>query len=43
VFGDRAMDAALRPAAARAGHDQGRKAAARLHDFWQSGSVGVAR
>jgi NTE family protein len=43
LFGDRAMDAALRPAAARAGHDQGRKAAARLHDFWQSGSVGVAR
>lgn len=34
LFGERAMDPALRPVAARAGHDQGRALAGRLAGFW---------
>ncbi|MCG7288285.1 patatin-like phospholipase family protein [Cellulomonas sp. ACRRI] len=34
LFGERAMDPTLRPAAARAGHDQGRALAGRLAAFW---------
>ena len=34
MFGANAMDLALRPPAARAGYDQGRKLAKRLHEFW---------
>ena len=35
LFGVDAMDASLRPAAARAGHDQGRALADRLGEFWR--------
>ena len=35
LFGANAMDLSLRPAAARAGHDQGRALAERLTDFWR--------
>jgi NTE family protein len=35
LFGARAMDVSLRPAAARAGHQQGRALAAELADFWR--------
>ena len=34
LFGANAMDASLRPAAARAGHDQGRALAGRLAGLW---------
>lgn len=34
LFGANAMDLSLRPAAARAGYDQGRALAERLADFW---------
>ena len=34
LFGERAMDAALRPVAARAGYDQGRALAGRVAGFW---------
>lgn len=34
LFGANAMDLSLRPAAARAGYDQGRAFAARLPEFW---------
>nr|WP_147793571.1 patatin-like phospholipase family protein [Cellulomonas sp. Y8] len=34
LFGERAMDPALRPVAARAGHDRGRALAGRLAGFW---------
>ena len=34
MFGAGAMDLSLRPAAARAGHDQGRALAERLTAFW---------
>ena len=34
LFGARAMDLSLRPAAARAGYDQGRTHAEQLTDFW---------
>jgi NTE family protein len=34
LFGERAMDVTLRPAAARAGHDQGVALAGRLAAFW---------
>ena len=34
MFGPRSMDLSLRPAAARAGYDQGRALAARLTDLW---------
>ncbi len=34
LFGANAMDFSLRPAAAKAGHDQGRALAGRLGDFW---------
>jgi NTE family protein len=35
MFGANAMDLSLRPAAARAGHEQGRALAERLADFWR--------
>lgn len=35
LFGANAMDVSLRPAAARAGHDQGRRLAEQLASFWQ--------
>jgi NTE family protein len=35
MFGTRAMDLSLRPAAARAGYDRGGALAARLADFWR--------
>ena len=35
LFGANAMDLSLRPAAARAGYDQGRALAERLADFWR--------
>jgi NTE family protein len=35
LFGASAMDVSLRPAAARAGHDQGRALAERLTGFWR--------
>ena len=35
LFGTNAMDISLRPAAARAGFDQGRDLAGRLADFWR--------
>lgn len=35
MFGANAMDLSLRPAAARAGHDQGRALAEQLTDFWR--------
>jgi NTE family protein len=35
LFGANAMDPSLRPAAARAGHDQGRALAAQLAEFWR--------
>ncbi|RNM11622.1 patatin-like phospholipase family protein [Nocardioides pocheonensis] len=35
LFGAAAMDVSLRPAAARAGHDQGRALAERLAEFWR--------
>jgi NTE family protein len=35
MFGANAMDPSLRPAAARAGHDQGRALAAQLTEFWR--------
>lgn len=35
LFGTNAMDLTLRPAAARAGYDQGRSHAARLADLWR--------
>ena len=35
LFGANAMDLSLRPAAARAGHDQGRALAGRLTRFWR--------
>jgi NTE family protein len=35
LMGARAMDLSLRPAAARAGHDQGRALAEHLTDFWR--------
>ena len=35
LFGAKAMDAALRPAATRAGHDQGLALAEQLTDFWR--------
>jgi NTE family protein len=35
LFGANAMDPSLRPAAARAGHDQGRALAERLTEFWR--------
>ncbi|MEJ3405789.1 patatin-like phospholipase family protein [Rathayibacter sp. YIM 133350] len=35
LFGANAMDASLRPAAARAGHDQGAALAERLDEFWR--------
>jgi NTE family protein len=35
MFGANAMDLSLRPAAARAGHDQGRAIAERLTEFWR--------
>ena len=38
LFGAHAMDVSLRPAAARAGHDQGRALAERLTEFWGVGS-----
>ena len=34
LFGAQAMDVTLRPAAAQAGHDQGRELAGRLSEFW---------
>jgi NTE family protein len=34
LFGTRAMDLALRPAAARAGYEQGRMLAGQVADFW---------
>jgi NTE family protein len=34
LFGGNAMDHSLRPAAARAGHDQGRGLAGQLARFW---------
>ena len=37
LFGANAMDLTLRPAAARAGYDQGRALAERLADFWSCG------
>jgi len=36
MFGANAMDLSLRPAAARAGHDQGRQHAEALSEFWTS-------
>jgi NTE family protein len=43
LFGPQGMDLSLRPAAARAGHEQGRALAGSLADFWISGSdVGSA-
>lgn len=38
LFGANAMDAALRPAAARAGYDQGTALAGQLTEFWRGGS-----
>jgi NTE family protein len=35
MFGANAMDLSLRPAAARAGHDQGRALAGQLAEFWR--------
>jgi NTE family protein len=35
MFGANAMDLSLRPAAARAGHDQGRALAEQLAEFWR--------
>jgi NTE family protein len=35
MFGANAMDLSLRPAAARAGHDQGRAIAEQLTEFWR--------
>jgi NTE family protein len=35
MFGDNAMDLSLRPAAARAGHNQGRALAEQLTEFWR--------
>lgn len=35
LFGANAMDLSLRPAAARAGHDQGRRVAGQLTEFWR--------
>jgi NTE family protein len=35
LFGVNAMDPSLRPAAARAGHDQGRALAGKLTEFWR--------
>lgn len=35
MFGANAMDLSLRPAAARAGHDQGRAVAEQLTEFWR--------
>jgi NTE family protein len=35
LFGARAMDLSLRPAAARAGYDQGRALAERFSEFWR--------
>ena len=34
MFGANVMDLSLRPAAARAGHDQGRTLAEQLSEFW---------
>ena len=34
LFGANAMDASLRPSAARSGEDQGRASAEQLTDFW---------
>jgi len=34
MFGENAMDVSLRPAAARAGYDQGKALVGRLSDFW---------
>ena len=35
LFGTNAMDLSLRPAAARAGYDQGRALAEQLAEFWR--------
>jgi NTE family protein len=41
AFGDSMMDLSRRPAAARAGYDQGRAAAAGLAAFWGETALGV--
>jgi len=42
LFGEAAMDVSLRPAAARAGREQGRALAERLDEFWRSGLGGLS-
>jgi NTE family protein len=41
AFGDSMMDLSRRPAAARAGYDQGRATAAGLAAFWGETALGV--